>query len=93
MSYHYRATFSVVVDIAIPNEALTRVLNNDDGWREQFYNLDERGVVEMLARNCGIWELKLRHLDGWADMTDNVIAHADYDMEEFERLPDAEVKS
>lgn len=82
----YRASFSVEVEITVPEEAVTRVLENKDGWRDQFYDLDERGVVEMLARNCGIWELKLRQLDGWADMPEDVIAHADYDMEDFERV-------
>lgn len=89
----YRATFSVNVEITVPDEAVTRVLENKDEWREQFYNLDERGVVEMLARCCGIQGARLHHLDGWADMlpgddlSPRVTAVLEYDMETYERVP------
>lgn len=88
----YRAVFSVTVDITVPEEAVTRVLDNVDGWRQEFYNLDERGVVEMLARCCGIQGNGLHHLDGWADMrphadyTSRTAVKVDYDMESYERV-------
>jgi hypothetical protein len=83
----YRATFNVNVEITVPEEAVTRVLENTDGWREHYYNLDERGVVEMLARCCGIHGTDLYHLDGWGDMPPHQVSVTlDYDMEAFERV-------
>lgn len=64
----YRATFAVEVEITVPEIAIRRVLDNHDDWRQQFYDLDERGVIEMLARCCGIYGSRLHQLDGWADI-------------------------
>lgn len=64
----YQVTFLVTVELTINNEnVMDRVLNNENGWRDTLYNLDEEGVVEMLGRCCGIYNEQLNALDGWAD--------------------------
>ena len=88
MNRTYRATFTVTVEITVPDEAITRVLNNEDGWREKLYDLrTEREVIEHLGFNCGIQGSQLRQLDGWADMDDDGWGRIlECDMDEYERI-------
>jgi hypothetical protein len=88
----YEADFHVHVTITVPEEAVTRVLENEDGWQDTYYKLDEEGVVEMLARCCGIQNSALHQLDGWADLRhpnqflSMATTKVDYDMESWERV-------
>jgi hypothetical protein len=80
----YTARFEVDVEFAVPEEAITRVLENHDengisvppssrgcGWRDTFYDLStEEAVVGMLGMNLGVKGLPLKSLDGWADIVD-----------------------
>ena len=61
----------VTVRILINDEdAITRVVDNDNGWRETFYKYTTRDeVLQHFAYNCiqsGI--MRANRLDGWADM-------------------------
>jgi hypothetical protein len=69
----YRATFEVEVEFEVDPAAIDRVLNNEDDWAGSFYDLDEEGVVEMLAYNCGIMDRSISDLDGWSDLPDSAL--------------------
>ena len=43
------------------------------GWKDIYYDLDTKGVIEMLARTCGIQDQYLSHLDGWADLPNDAL--------------------
>ena len=64
----YRAIFEIEVEFQVDPAAISRVLNNEDNWKGTFYNLDEEGVIEMLAYNCGIRDRDISDLDGWSDL-------------------------
>jgi hypothetical protein len=80
----YLATFTVTVDLTIHrDDIMDRVLENQDGWRDHFYNLDEEEVVEMLARCCGIYGESISNLEGWGDCdSSDVTTSEEIDLEE-----------
>lgn len=54
-----------------PNHVIARCTENEDGWRETFYDLYEDGdVLHHLALNLGVRNWSISSLDGWADCTD-----------------------
>lgn len=80
MKYRVQAFIEIEVEIANPN-VLARVLENHndagepvefgeglDGWRDNLYDLDEDGVIEMLAYNIALHHRPLHTLDGWGDL-------------------------
>lgn len=61
----YRITLA---DPADPQRIIARCIDNDDGWRETFYQLRTNvDVYAHLAFNLGLNGLELPQLDGWAD--------------------------
>lgn len=80
----YRVVFRTEVVLTINDPTvLSRVLDDEDGWKSDFYDLDEAGVVEMLARNIGIDGCRIGGMDGWANTTKEA-ATAYIDHEEVE---------
>ena len=76
----YVVTLSVTLDC--DEEVITRT--QQDGWREQMYDVDEHGAAGMLA--VALQSRRLSDVDGWADMTTQ---HADVgrlEVIEVERL-------
>lgn len=43
------------------------------GWQDMFYELDEEGVLYMLARCMGIMGWRLSSLEGWADLPEGAV--------------------
>ncbi len=61
----YSVAFSV--RLTIDEEAITRT--QQDGWRQQMYDIDEDGAAAMLAHML-LFRDKVSDIDGWADMPD-----------------------
>ena len=67
-----RFTVNLELEIVIDldDEVTTRV---NDEWRRDFYNLHKpEEIAEHIARNIVINHWPLSHLDGWADLPDNM---------------------
>lgn len=43
------------------------------GWQDAFYELDEEGVLYMLARCMGVMGWRLSSLEGWADLPEGAV--------------------
>ena len=76
MSEQNIVNVSLVVEVAIAikdRSVIDRCVNNEDGWRDHFYDLEtEQDVLNHLAYNCvsnGIE--RANRLDGWADLPDS----------------------
>ena len=68
---------TVVIDvdeILCPN-VITRCTENEDGWRDQLYDLQDRDdVLRHLAFNVVMNGVEdIRRLDGWADVPEDAV--------------------
>lgn len=43
------------------------------GWQDSFYELDEEGVLYMLARCIGVMGWRFLSLEGWADLQEEAV--------------------
>lgn len=85
--YMVQLRYTVRVTVTDDN-AIDRVVNNDNDWSGSFYFSDVTDPTErrdkalgMLAANIGIGRSRLSSLDGWADMPDDAVRASAYDME------------
>lgn len=64
----------VRVVIEDPDDVVGRVLENREGWRENFYELkDLNSILEMFAFNAlANGETDVSRLDGWGDLDSGV---------------------
>lgn len=69
-------TVTCVFDITINNpNVIDRCVNNEDHWRETFYDLDTpEKVLEHLAVNMGFRDWRFSQLEGWADLPDDAVS-------------------
>lgn len=83
----FNVEFNVSATLTVSNEVIDRVLNNEDGWKEMFYDLDFHELIEMLVYNM----LKGRHvsdMDGFADLSYDCadLSQVDYTLEYVEEV-------
>lgn len=68
-------TATVTYRVVINNEdVVRRCTENVDGWQDDFYMLKTRAdVLQHLAYNLGLHDLRLSQLEGWADLPDDAV--------------------
>ena len=59
---------NVTARLTIKNEVINRVINNEDNWKEMFYDLDFDELIEMIACNM-IQGTHVSDMDGFADLS------------------------
>jgi len=64
--------------LVVKNEVINRVLNNEDNWKEMFYDLDLNELIEMIACNM-IQGVTVDRLDGFADLSEDCAKLTDVD--------------
>lgn len=76
-----RVTLTVEVELQIADEAIRRCVENEDGWRETYYDLQTpEDVAEHLAANIGLAGARPCHLDGWSDLPDEAVQASDWEL-------------
>lgn len=75
MTTNAERVFDVVMNVTVrvkvnDESAISRCVNNEDGWRDNFYDFDTQDkVLEAFAFNAILnREENIRRLDGWADL-------------------------
>jgi hypothetical protein len=64
-----RRTYAVTLSLTLDCDEDVVTRTQQDGWREQMYDVDEHGAVGMLA--VALQHRYLSNVDGWADMRDD----------------------
>lgn len=59
---------NITAKLTVKNEVIDRVLNNEDNWKEIFYDLDLTELIEMIACNM-IRGSPVDTLNGFADLS------------------------